>query len=414
MGSGLFGVADRKNCAEYLFYGTDYHTHMLDQGFAGWGWPGMRPEIHRLGQVREKFLDRYNRMKEKPRKYGIGVLSSHQQPFRCEGRHGIYTLCTVGNICNVEGIVRDLIKNGCSFTEIDNEGKPNPTEVVSKLVDQGSTFEEGIQIMHDTIEGSISLLIAKDEGIFAARSKYGHSPLVLGKTPGGFAVANETTAFYNLGIEPEKYLKPGEVIFFNEEEHETLRPGGDKLQVCPFLWIYTGFPSSYYEGKENELGINVEIVRENCGKSLASRDSTEADLVAGVPDSGTTHAIGYAMVSGIPFRRPLVKYTPSYGRSYTPSSQEIRDKVAEMKLTVVPQIVKGNRIVLCEDSIVRGNQLKNRTLKKLFEEEWRAKEVHVRPACPPLVFPCRYGRSTRTRDELAAQRAIRAIEERWL
>ncbi|MBM4346735.1 MAG: amidophosphoribosyltransferase, partial [Deltaproteobacteria bacterium] len=260
----------------------------------------------------------------------------------------------------------------------------------------------GIEGVYDRIKGSASILLLKKEGIYAARDRLGRTPLVIGEKNGEYAIATETCSFLNLGFRIKKYLDPGEVIFIGKSGLEEKTLGKKRNQICSFLWIYTGYPASSYEG------ISVELVRERCGRSLAKDDHIKADLVAGVPDSGVGHAIGYAMESRLPYRRPLVKYTPGYGRSYTPPSQEIRDLVATMKLIPVKEVICGNRIVLCEDSIVRGTQLKNFTIKKL--KECGAKEVHIRPACPPLMFPCRFALSTRSIDELAARKAIRALE----
>lgn len=242
------------------------------------------------------------------------------------------------------------------------------------------------------------------EGIYGGRDRLGRTPLVVGERGADFAIATETSSFLNLGFKIIKYLEPGEVVLIGQNGLKQKTAGKPTSQICAFLWIYTGYPASSYEG------INVEVVRENCGRYLAKRDNVKADLVAGVPDSGVGHAIGYAMESGLPYRRPLTKYTPGYGRSYTPPSQEIRDLVAAMKLIPIKPIICGNRIILCEDSIVRGTQLKNYTIKKLVENG--AKEVHIRPACPPLMFPCKFALSTRSTSELAARRAIRGIEGR--
>ena len=261
---------------------------------------------------------------------------------------------------------------------------------------------DGIEKMFDRIQGSASVLLLTREGIYAARDRLGRSPLVIGEKGSNFAVATETCSFLNLGFNIIKYLEPGEIVLIGRDGLKQKSPGMCERQICAFLWIYTGYPASSYEG------ISVEVVRENCGRFLAKRDKVEADLVAGVPDSGVGHAIGYSMESGLPYRRPLTKYTPGYGRSYTPPSQEIRDLVATMKLIPIKEIICGNRIILCEDSIVRGTQLKNYTLKKLWDN--KAKEVHVRPACPPLMFPCKFALSTRSTAELAARRAIRSIE----
>jgi amidophosphoribosyltransferase len=257
--------------------------------------------------------------------------------------------------------------------------------------------------MFEVIEGSCSLLLLNKDGVYTARDRYGYTPLVVGKRSDAWAVASETSAFPNSDFEIVKYLGPGEIVLITENGITERKPGRVLNQICAFLWIYTGFPSSNYEG------VNTEIVRERCGRFLAKRDKDiEVDVVSGVPDSGIAHAIGYAMESGKPFRRPLVKYTPGYGRSYTPPSQETRDLVAKMKLIAIKEIIDGNRIVVCEDSIVRGTQLKNFTVKKLWD--YGAKEVHIRPACPPLMFPCRFNLSTRSISELAARKAIRSLE----
>jgi len=242
----------------------------------------------------------------------------------------------------------------------------------------------------------------KEDGIYGARDRFGRMPLIIGERDGNYAIATETCSFLNLGYRITKYLAPGEIVHLGRNGLEEKFSGNKKNKICAFLWIYTGYPASSYEG------ISVEIVRERCGRLLAKNDNVKADLVAGVPDSGVGHAIGYAMESGLPYRRPLVKYTPGYGRSYTPPAQEIRDLVATMKLIPVKEIIQGNRIVLCEDSIVRGTQLKNYTLKKLWDSG--AKEIHVRPACPPLMFTCKFALSTRSLDELVARRAIWDIE----
>ena len=244
--------------------------------------------------------------------------------------------------------------------------------------------------------------VANRDGIYAARDKYGYNPLVIGERDNDWAVTTETSAFYNLGFKIKKYVQPGEIILLDEQGMKCKRKGEATQQICSFLWVYTGFPASCYEG------VNVEMSREQCGRFLAKGDDVKADMVSGIPDSGTAHAIGYAMESGVPLRRPLVKYTPGFDRSYTPVTQERRDLIARMKLIPIPEIIKGNRIVFCDDSIVRGTQLKNYTIQKLLHYE--AKEIHLRIACPPLMFPCKFNYSTRSLQELAARRAIRDIE----
>ena len=401
--SGIFGVVSEGNCAEILFYGTDYHSHLGTEygGMAVLGEDFAR-QIHNISQsqFKSKFYEDFKRMNGNK---GIGVISaSDEQPIYLNSKLGPFCIVTNGLIENTEELVAGLLKKGVSFSEV-NKGTVNVTELIAKLICEGNDLIDGIEKMFDVIDGSCSLLLLNKDGIYAARDRFGYTPLVMGKRNDAWAVASETSAFPNSGFEVVKYLSPGEIVLINEEGVVQKRAGGDINQTCAFLWIYAGFPSSSYEG------INVEMVRERCGRCLARRDQDiEVDVVSGIPDSGISHAIGYSMESGKPFRRPLVKYTPGYGRSYTPPSQETRDLIAKMKLIPIKEIIEGNRIVVCEDSIVRGTQLKNFTIKKLWDNG--AKEVHVRPACPPLMFPCRFNLSTRSIKELAARRAIRSLE----
>ncbi len=400
--SGVFGIVSKENCASKLLYGTDYHSHMGTQ-FGGLAVLGKRfyHSIHDISksQFKSKFFEEY---KEMEGQLGIGVISDHDaQPLIIGSKFGTFAIASAGLIDNVDDIASELLTGGAAFSEM-SSGAINSVEVIAKVVNGGETLLDGISALYDRIEGSASLLIMKEEGIYAVRDRLGRTPLVVGEKDGEFVVATETCSFLNLGYEIKRYLEPGEIVRLSRKGIETLIPGRKDNKICSFLWIYTGYPASTYEG------ISVELVRERCGRFLALNDHVEADLVAGVPDSGVGHAIGYAMQSGIPFRRPLVKYTPGYGRSYTPPTQEIRDLVATMKLIPVRAVIEGNRIILCEDSIVRGTQLKNYTVKKLWASG--AKEVHVRPACPPLMFPCKFALSTRSADELAARRAIKALE----
>ena len=401
--SGIFGVVSKKDCSQLLFYGTDYHSHLGTEygGMAVLGDKFTR-QIHNISQsqFKSKFYEDYRRMEGSK---GIGVISdSDEQPIYLNSKFGPFCVVTVGLIENKEDLTQRLLDKGVSFSEVAKTGV-NVTELVGKLIILGNNLIDGIEKMFDMIEGSCSLLILNEEGIYAARDRLGYTPLVLGKRENAWAVTSESCAFTNLEFEVVKYLQPGETVLINEQGLVTRHPGGNANQICSFLWIYTGFPASSYEG------INVEVVRERCGKFLAKKDKDiEVDLVSGVPDSGIAHALGYAVESGKPYRRPLVKYTPGYGRSYTPPSQETRDLIARMKLISIREIIEGNRIVVCEDSIVRGTQLKNFTISKLWE--CGAREVHVRPACPPLMFPCRFCLSTRSIHELAARRAIRALE----
>jgi amidophosphoribosyltransferase len=333
---------------------------------------------------------------------GIGAISDRDpQPLIIGSKFGNFAIAVAGLIENVNELALELLKEGETFGEM-SSGGINSVELIAKLITKGRTIPEGIEGVYDRIKGSASILLLKKDGIFAARDSLGRTPLVIGQKNGEFAIATETCSFLNLGFRIKKYLTPGEIVYVGKSGLEEKSPGKKTNQICAFLWIYTGYPASSYEG------ISVELVRERCGRALARNDEVKADLVAGIPDSGVGHAIGYAMQSGLPYRRPLVKYTPGYGRSYTPPSQEMRDLVATLKLMPVKEVICGNRIILCEDSIVRGTQLKNYTIKKLWE--CGAKEVHIRPACPPLMFPCRFALSTRSIEELAARNAIRALE----
>jgi amidophosphoribosyltransferase len=387
-----------------LYYGTDYHTHLGTEygGIAFIEKNGMPvKKIHDIknSQFKSKFYEGSDKIKSH---LGIGVISDRDpQPLTFESKFGAFAICCAGLVANKECLAQELIDQGISFSEIDR-GDINTTELVAHLINQGKTITYGIERMYDRIIGSISLLLLTKKGIYCARDRNGVTPLAIGQKAGEVAVASETCAFPNLGFSIKKYVAPGEIVFISKNRIEEKKKGRQRSKICAFLWVYTGFPASSYEG------INVEKVRENCGMFLAKRDSVKADLVSGIPDSGVAHAIGYAIESGMPYRRVLIKYTPGYGRSYTPLSQDLRDRIALMKLIANDAIAQGNKIVLCEDSIVRGTQLKNYTVTKLMQAG--AKEVHVRPACPPLMFPCVYNLSTRTLQELVARRAIRALE----
>ena len=401
--SGIFGAVTKKgNCAQDVFYGTDYHSHLGTEygGMAVLG-KGFSRKIHDISQVqfKSRLYDEYKNMEGNK---GIGVISAKdEQPMYLNSKFGPFAICTNGFIENDKELVRELHKEGVSFSEV-SEDVVNEAELIAKLISTGDDIIDGIEKMFSKISGSCSFLLLSKEGIYAARDRQGYTPLIIGERDGDWAITSETGAFVNLGYKIKKYLGPGEIVLINEKGIVTKKGSGEINQICTFLWIYTGFPASSYEG------INVEEVREKSGSFLAKRDNVEVDLVAGVPDSGTAHAIGYAIESKKPYRRPLVKYTPGYGRSYTPPSQEIRDLIAKMKLIPIKAIIEGKRIILCEDSIVRGTQLRNYTLQKL--RECKVKEVHVRPACPPIMFPCRFNLSTRSIDELAARQAIKALE----
>jgi len=402
--SGIFGVVSKGNCVETLFYGTDYHSHLGTEfgGMAVFGDEFSR-QIRDISQsqFKSKLYDGYQYMKGNK---GIGVISDlDEQPIYLNSKFGPFSIATNGFVENAEELAEQLLQKGISFSEV-SKRTVNATELVAKLISQGDNIIDGIDKMFNAIEGSCSLLLLNEDGVYAARDRCGYTPLVIGRRKDAWAVTSETSAFPNNDFKVVKHLDPGEIILINDEGIMQKRPGSrDVDQICAFLWIYTGFPASNYEG------INTEIVREKCGRYLAKHDKDiDVDVVSGVPDSGCAHGLGYAMESGKPFRRPLVKYTPGYGRSYTPPSQEKRDLIAKMKLIPIKDVIEGNSIVVCEDSIVRGTQLKNFTIKKLWD--CGAKEIHARPACPPLMFPCRFNLSTRSISELAARKAIRDLE----
>ncbi|MHC5039719.1 MAG: amidophosphoribosyltransferase, partial [Planctomycetota bacterium] len=364
---------------------------------------GITRFIHdiRNAQFRSKFEDDLRKMQGN---FGVGVISDYEdQPLIIRSHLGVFAIVTVGVVQNLDGLIeRAFNRKAGHFSEMSG-GEVNPSELVATLISQGDNFTEGIQNALEMIEGSCSLLLLTDHGIYAARDRLGRTPLILGARKGAFAATSESCAFPNLGFEIKKYLGPGEIVLFTPEGFEVKRPPQDRMQICSFLWVYYGFPASNYEN------INVESVRNRCGAALARRDNIAVDLVAGIPDSGTAHAIGYANEKNLPYQRPFVKYTPTWPRSFMPQDQSIRDLVARMKLIPVKELIQGKRLLFCEDSIVRGTQLQD-TIRLLYESG--AKEVHMRPACPPLIFACKYLNFSRSRTELdlAGRKAIRELE----
>jgi amidophosphoribosyltransferase len=322
---------------------------------------------------------------------GIGVISDYEsQPLLINSHLGSYAIATVGVVKNVDGLVRHAFDKRSHFSEMSGN-EINQTELVAMLVNQEESFEAGIKSVQQKIEGSCSLLLLNKDGIYAARDRLGRTPVVIGKHPDGFVVTMETCAFPNLGCTTEKYLGPGEQVFITPEGMEQKSPPGPDMQICSFLWIYYGYPASSYEG------INVEATRYRCGAALADREDVEIDFVAGIPDSGTAHALGYADKSKVRYCRPFVKYTPTWPRSFMPQDQTVRDLVAKMKLIPILELTEGRRLLFCEDSIVRGTQLKD-TIQRMYD--FGAKEVHMRPACPPLLYACKYLNFSRSRSEL--------------
>jgi len=400
---GLFGVYSKTDCVSDLFYGTDYHSHLgtIRGGLAVKNSGGFQRFIKdiRMAQFRSKFAKDIKKLHGNK---GIGVISDYDdQPLIINSHLGVYAISTVGKINNIEALADRFLSKGAHFSEM-HGGEINPTEMAAIIINQGENFEEGIRNVQDLIDGSCTILILTDKGIYAARDKYGRTPLITGQKEGCYAVTMETCAFPNLGYEISKYLGPGEVVFINEEGFQQKIPPGDRLQICSFLWVYYGYPASSYEG------INVETVRNRCGACLAKQDEEEFDLVAGIPDSGTGHGVGYANEAKIPFARPFVKYTPTWPRSFMPQDQSIRDKVARMKLIPIKDLIKDKSLLFVEDPIVRRTQLR-KTIERLYQ--MGAKEVHMRPACPPLVYGCKFLNFSRSRSvmDLAGRRAIREL-----
>jgi amidophosphoribosyltransferase len=401
---GFFGVISDKDCVNDLFFGTDYHSHLGTKrgGLAVKNKGGFIRFIHNIenAQFRSKFEVDITMMSGNK---GIGVISDFDdQPLLIRSHLGNYAIVTVGIIQNSEKLIKKAFQEKKIHFRDMSGGEINPTEIVATLINQGSTFVEGIKSAQEAIEGSCSLLLLTDDGIYAARDKLGRTPIVIGEKEGSFAASLETCAFPNLEFNIKQYLGPGEIVLLKREGIEQKKAPENKMQICGFLWVYYGYPASSYEG------INVEDVRNRCGAKLAQRDSIKVDFVAGIPDSGTAHGLGYAGESGIPFKRPFVKYTPTWPRSFMPQDQDIRNLVAKMKLIPIQEFIKGKRLLFCEDSIVRGTQLQD-TIQRLYDAG--ALEVHMRPACPPLVYACKFLNFSRSRSEmdLAARTAINEL-----
>lgn len=402
---GFFGIVSQEDCVNDLFFGTDYHSHLGTRrgGLAVKNADGFARYIHDISnsQFRSKFEDDVPKMKGN---MGIGIISDFEdQPLIISSHLGTYSIVTVGVIKNMSKLLqRAFSGKHVHFSEMSG-GEVNPTELIATLINNESNFIDGIQSAQDAIEGSCSLLLLTTEGIYAARDQYGRTPIVIGEKKGSYAATMETCAFPNLDYKVNRYLGPGEIVLITKKGVEQKKSPGKTLRICAFLWVYYGYPASCYED------INVEHVRYRCGEFLANNDTVDLDVVAGIPDSGVAHAIGYANKKKIPFERPFVKYTPTWPRSFMPPDQKTRDMVAKMKLIPIQKLIEGKRILFCEDSIVRGTQLKD-TICRLYETG--AKEVHMRPACPPLVFGCKFLNFSRSRSELdlAARRAIKDME----
>jgi len=399
--SGFFGVISKTNCVEDVFYGTDYHSH-LGTKRAGMVFivpqKGFRRSIHNLenSYFRNKFEDELSSFTGNS---GLGVISdTDPQPILFNSHLGRFAIVTVSRLLNLEELEKRFLNKKNHFTE-NFEGNINPTEVVANLICEKEDYVSGIENVFENIKGSCSILILTENGIIAARDKLGRTPVVIGKKEGAYAVAVETCSFPNTGFEIEYYLGPGEITLITSDVYTQLRKPGDKMQICAFLWVYYGYPPSYYEG------INVEECRNRCGAELARRDTVSADFVCGIPDSGVGHAIGYGNEKGIPYKRAYAKYTPTWPRSFMPQNQELRDLVAKMKLIPNKAIINGKKMVFLDDSIVRGTQLKDNTIDL---RKSGAAEVHMRIACPPLLYPCEFLNFSQSRTplELAGRKAV--------
>lgn len=406
---GFFGVASKDDCVFDLYFGTDYHSHLGTRrgGLATYGENGFDRSIHNIENA--PFRTKFNKDVQSMHGHlGIGCISDYEsQPLIVRSHHGTYAITTVSKINNVDEIVNTIFGNGNShFLEMSG-GDVNPTELVAALINQKENLIDGIRYALNTIDGSLILMLMTPKGIYAARDKLGRMPVIIGKKEDAYCISFEDFAFQNLGYQHCKELGPGEIDVVTPNSVKTLVAPGKKMKICTFLWVYYGYPSSSYEG------VNVEEMRYRCGKKMAMRDASRTnihpDIVAGVPDSGTAHAVGYANASGIPFSRPFIKYTPTWPRSFMPTIQSKRNLIAKMKLIAVHDLIKGKRMLLIDDSIVRGTQLRE-TTEFLYQNG--AKEVHIRPACPPLVYGCKYLNFSRSSSEmdLITRRVIARLE----
>lgn len=398
---GFFGAVSKENCVFDVFYGTDYHSHLGTRraGMVMYGEDGFNRSIHNIenSPFRTKFADDVNGMSGNK---GIGCISDYEpQPLMVRSHLGTYAISTVGKINNVDALLELIYKNGHThFLEMSG-GEVNATELVAAIINQKDNILDGIKYAQELIDGSMTILLLTPDGIYAARDKLGRTPVAIGKKEDAYCVCFESFAYLNLGYVADRELGPAEIVFITAEGVKTLSAPKKEMKICSFLWVYYGYPCSSYEG------VSVEEMRYHCGAMLAKRDDAKPDMVAGVPDSGTAHAIGYSNQSGIPFARPFIKYTPTWPRSFMPVNQSQRNKIAKMKLIPVDTLIKGKKLLLIDDSIVRGTQLRE-TTEFLYQSG--AKEVHIRPACPPLLFGCKYLNFSRSTSEmdLIARRVI--------
>lgn len=403
---GFFAAASKEDCVFDLFFGTDYHSHLGTRraGMVVYGKDGFNRSIHNIenSPFRTKFEKEINSMSGN---MGIGCISDYDpQPLIVRSHHGTYSITTVGKINNTDEIVEKIFSNGKThFLEMSG-GDINATELVAAIINQKDNIVEGMQYAQELIDGSMSIMLLTPKGVYIARDKMGRTPIIVGKKDDGYCATFESFAYLNLGYKDFKELGPGEIDVMTPEGVRVLAKPGEDMRICTFLWVYYGYPSSTYEG------VNVEQMRYDCGKLIARRDKESGmdqgvDIVAAIPDSGTAHAVGYANESGIPFSRPFVKYTPTWPRSFMPTVQSKRNLIAKMKLIPIHELIEDKSLLIIDDSIVRGTQL-GETTEFLYESG--AKEVHIRPACPPLLFGCKYINFSRSNSEmeLIARRVI--------
>ena len=402
---GFFGVASKDNCVIDLYFGVDYHSHLGTRrgGLAVAGEHSFQRAIHNIenSPFRTKFereIDSFSG------KFGIGCISdTDAQPLLVNSHLGSFAIVTVGRINNIDELKNKCYEYGTTHFMETTSGEISPTELVVALINQRDTLTDGLAYVQEVVKGSMSILILTKKGIYCMRDKFGRTPVVIAKKESAYCVTFETSAFLNLGYHHVKDLGPGEIVFIDADKYEVLKGVNEKMKMCSFLWVYYGYPTSNYEGK------NVEMMRYECGRQLARRDNVDIDIVAGVPDSGLAHAIGYSNEAHKLYARPFIKYTPTWPRSFMPQNQVERNLIAKMKLIPVQELIKDQKLLLIDDSIVRGTQL-GKTTQFLYESG--AKEVHVRPACPPIMFGCKYLNFSRSSSEmdLLTRRVIADLE----
>jgi amidophosphoribosyltransferase len=404
--SGIFGVASKNNASIDLFFGIDYHSHLGTRrgGMVVYGKDGFSRAIHNIENTpfRTKFEDDMESMQGG---LGIGCISDYEpQPILVQSHLGTFAVATVSKINNMDELIKETYSTRSQFQVMSSE-EVNATELVAWLINSKDSIAEGIQYAQEKVDGSLTLLVLTKEGIYAARDPLGRTPLQIGKKEDAYCASFESFAYVNLGYKDYSELGPGEIVFMTPDGIEQIRKPGNRMQICAFLWVYYGYPNSMYEG------VSVEEMRYRNGAMIAMRDENkdELDYAAGVPDSGTAHAIGYANEARIHFERPFIKYTPTWPRSFMPTNQSVREMIAKMKLVPVEHLIQNKSMVLIDDSIVRGTQLRD-TIKYLYNSG--AKKVHVRAACPPITFACKFLNFSRSRSvmDLITRRVIHDLE----